>query len=359
MIRLQNVSVNYPVFNTRGRSLKHQVFGIAGGFLSNNAGHVTVNALSDISLAIEDGDRVGLLGFNGAGKSTLLRIMAGIYEPTSGVIERFGRVAPLLDISTGMNLECSGYENIILKALSLGLTKHEAKVILDEVAAFTELNDYLHVPIRTYSSGMMMRLAFAVCTSINADIILMDEWIGVGDSHFVRKASDRLQVFLDRSRILVFASHNNDLIREVCNKAILLNKGSVVTFGPIDEVMDQYRIIGDSPFFVPDKYMEVNKDLHPFREKGQLSSWSHFISMGVFESRCLGNGVHLDQFCKDPVFQKAKKERNAVAAVQRIAQVLPYLTSFECPPGWEAPKGSLPKDFVPANPADLIGRTDN
>lgn len=355
MIRLENVSLSYPIFNANGRSLKRQLLSLGGGRLRSDHGHVTVRALNNVSMTIEDGDRVGLIGFNGAGKTTLLRVLAGVYQPSSGTIERIGRVAPLFEVATGLDAECTGYENIILKALTLGLSRREAEGILQDVATFTELGDYLEVPVRTYSSGMMMRLAFAVCTSIEADIILMDEWIGVGDGHFLRKAAERLHQFVNRSRILVLASHSNDLILQTCNKGALMNNGNLIAFGPVKDVMEQYQVLGDSPFFLPDSYVKANADLGDALRRGLVSAWTHFMSFGVFECRSLGNGVHLDQFSKDPVYLKAKEERDSVRAIQRIAEVLPYLRSFEPPPGWKpSSHTAFPEDFVPVDPADLI-----
>lgn len=352
-IHLDNVDLSYPIFNANGRSLRRQLLQIGSGRMREDHGHVTVQALSRVSMRIEDGDRVGLIGFNGAGKTTLLRVLAGIYPPTAGTVQSEGRVAPFFEIASGFDLECTGYENIVLKAMSLGLSLKEARALREEVATFSELGNYLDVPVRTYSTGMLMRLAFAVCTSISADIVLMDEWIGVGDGHFLRKATDRLRDFVGRTRILVLASHSNDLILQLCNKAALMNGGVLVSMGPVEEVMGQYSVLGDSPFFLLDRYVEQNPDLEAAVRDGLVSAWTHFMSCGVFESRPLGNGVHLRQFSNDPVFLKAKEKGDAIAAIRRIGEVLPLLRSFEPPPGWKAPQGAPQLPFVPLDPADM------
>jgi lipopolysaccharide transport system ATP-binding protein len=180
-------------------------------------------ALKNITLALKDGDRFGVMGPNGSGKSTLLRTLAGVYLPTSGTIEVKGRVASLIDISLGMDGEATGYENIRMRGIMMGLSLKQIRTMEDEIADFSGLGDFLNMPIRTYSTGMHMRLGFAVSTAIEADIILMDEWLSVGDSEFILKAEKRLENFIKRSSILVIASHSNDLIEKITNKTIRLN----------------------------------------------------------------------------------------------------------------------------------------
>ena len=240
-MRLEEVGVEIPIYDASTRSLKNSIMAAtSGGRLATSADHVVVRALEGINLEFDHGDRIGLVGHNGAGKSTLLRVLGGVYQPTSGTISSRGRTASLFDLSLGMDMEGTGYENIQLRGLMLGMTRRQIARKMDEIAEFTDLGDYLAMPIRTYSSGMRLRLAFAVSTCIEADILLLDEWLSVGDAHFVEKAQKRLRDMISRSGILVLASHNNELIRTMCNKAVFLEKGRIVSFGPCEEVLRSY-----------------------------------------------------------------------------------------------------------------------
>jgi lipopolysaccharide transport system ATP-binding protein len=225
----QDVVVDFPVFTTAHRSLKNvMLHATTGGRLAPQSGRrVTVRALDNVSFAIEPGERVGLVGHNGSGKTTLLRVLAGTYEPVQGSLHVRGRVASLLDISLGIDPEVSGYDNILLRGVMMGLKPREIRSRLNEIAAFTGLGEYLAMPVRTYSSGMQMRLAFAVSTSIAADILLIDEWLSVGDAAFNEKASKRLDHLVEQSAILVVASHSEELIRRMCNRVIHLEHGRV------------------------------------------------------------------------------------------------------------------------------------
>ena len=242
-ITVENVSVAFPLYGGSSRSLKKTLMRVgSGGRISRDAGdRVYVQALRDVSIRIDHGERLGLIGPNGAGKTTLLRVLAGIYEPTSGIVRREGHVSPLFDATLGMDMEATGYENILLRGLFLGLSPREIRGRTDEIAAFTELGDHLAMPVRTYSSGMTLRLAFAVSTCVDPEILLMDEWIAVGDAHFLDKAERRMERLVDRSRILVIASHSPDLIRRTCTKAVGLDSGRVVAVGAVDEVLTAYR----------------------------------------------------------------------------------------------------------------------
>lgn len=242
-ITLDSVCIDFPIYNVAARSLKkHFIRLTTGGVLSNaDTRCVTVKALNNISVHLEHGDRVGLIGHNGAGKSTLLRVLAQIYEPTSGSISFEGKVSPLLNVMLGINPESTGYENIILRGLLLGLTKKEITAKIDEIAEFTELGDYLSMPIRTYSSGMQLRLAFGVATSIQPEILLLDEVVGVGDANFVAKAQKRFNELIEQSSIVVLASHSNEMIAKMCNKAILLEGGQMKFFGEVNEALERYN----------------------------------------------------------------------------------------------------------------------
>jgi ABC-type polysaccharide/polyol phosphate transport system ATPase subunit len=242
-ISLEDVTIEFPIYNARGRRLTGELFRRAvGGKIRSDAGssYVSVIALRDISLTLSDGDRLGLIGRNGAGKSTLLRVLAGIYEPLSGRTWIDGSVASLTDITMGMDLELSGYENIVLRGVFLGLQVKQAKQLIPEIEAFTELGEFLSLPLRTYSSGMLLRLAFAVTTAVVPEILIMDEMIGAGDAAFVEKAKTRLNQMITQSRILVIASHDSEIIRRFCNRAALMDAGRITSLGPVEEVLATY-----------------------------------------------------------------------------------------------------------------------
>ena len=228
-IKGENICVDYPIFNGPHRSLKKNLLRVAtGGRISRDAGRgVTVRALDGIDLEIREGERIGLTGHNGSGKSTLLRVLAGVYEPTEGRLEVNGRVASLLDISIGMDVEASGLENIFLKGLLLGFSRNDIQRKVEEITDFSGLGEYIDMPVRTYSSGMVMRLAFSIATSIEADILLMDEWLSVGDADFVKKAEDRLKSLIHRTPILVIASHSKEVLQEVCSRVMRLEGGRI------------------------------------------------------------------------------------------------------------------------------------
>lgn len=243
-IEVQDITVEFPLYHGSTRSLKNRVIGGIGlgGRISEDAGHrVCVKALESVSLTLEHGDRVALIGANGAGKSTLLRVLAGIYEPVRGRVQCDGRVAPLFDISLGLNPETTGYENIALRGLFLGMSRREILARRDAIAAFSELGDYLSMPLRTYSSGMMLRLAFSVSTHADAEILLMDEWIGAGDASFTHKAKRRMTELVGGAAILVLASHSEEIVRRTCNKAVLLKRGAIAHVGDVDTVLQVYK----------------------------------------------------------------------------------------------------------------------
>lgn len=226
----QDLVIEFPMYWGRSRSLKNTFFRAAtGGLLAKDAAdRVVVKAINGISFDFHEGDRVGIVGHNGSGKSTLLRTIAGAYEPISGTIDVTGRLATMLSITLGMDTESTGYENIFLRSIVMGLRRRDIEPLVDEICDFAELGDYIHMPMRAYSSGMAMRLAFAISTSIPADIVLMDEWLSVGDADFSRKAQGRLKKMLNQAKMLFLASHDETLIRENCNKIMHLDHGNLV-----------------------------------------------------------------------------------------------------------------------------------
>jgi lipopolysaccharide transport system ATP-binding protein len=222
--------IDFPVYGTRSRSLKNTVIRAAtGGALATDASdRVVVRAIDHISFDWREGDRVGLVGNNGSGKTTLLRAIAGVYEPVGGTLAVEGRIVSMLSLTLGMESEATGYENIFLRGTIIGLRKPQIVRLVDEVCEFSELGDYIHMPMRTYSSGMAMRLAFAVSTSVTADIILMDEWLSVGDAQFAQKAEERLRKMVGNVKILVIASHSPQIIEATCNRVVKLDHGQII-----------------------------------------------------------------------------------------------------------------------------------
>lgn len=226
----KGVTVEFPVYENSHRSLKKTLLhATTGGRVGRDtANHVVVKALDRLDFEFREGDRIGFIGHNGSGKTTLLRVLAGVYEPVDGVVEVYGKVAALLDVSMGLDQDATGFENIYLRGIMAGLRPREIRTKIDEVTEFSELGDYLNLPVRTYSSGMSLRLAFSISTSITADILIMDEWLSVGDSTFSAKASKRLQELADRASILVIASHDMSLVERMCNRVIRLEHGRIV-----------------------------------------------------------------------------------------------------------------------------------
>ena len=232
-----NACVDFPIFDAKSRSMKKAFLGAAGGAIGRNSDNVVVvEALKDINLHLREGDRVGLVGHNGAGKSTLLRLLSGIYEPTRGSADIRGRVAPVFDLGVGMDPEISGYENIIIRGLFLGQSRKQMKAKMDEIAEFSELGEYLSMPLRTYSTGMRIRLALGVVTSIEPEILLLDEGLGAVDA-----ARSRLQELVKRSGILVFASHSNDFLAQLCDTAIWVDHGTLHQVGTVDDIVEAYE----------------------------------------------------------------------------------------------------------------------
>jgi ABC-2 type transport system ATP-binding protein/lipopolysaccharide transport system ATP-binding protein len=239
-IQLDQVSVDLPVYSAGSRSLKAKL--LPSSRVAAGPRHqILVHALRDISCEFQAGDHVALVGRNGAGKSTLLTVLAGIYEPAYGRVRIEGRIAALLDIGLGMEEDATGQENIMMRGRLLGMSKGEVLERMPEIIEFAALGDHIDLPLRTYSSGMRLRLAFAVSTCVAPDILLLDEVIGVGDAQFAKRASERMDQLIQRAQILVVASHNTTLLSELCNKAIWLEGGRIREIGPAAEIMTAYQ----------------------------------------------------------------------------------------------------------------------
>jgi ABC-2 type transport system ATP-binding protein len=240
-ITTKDACVDFPIFDAKSRSLKKTVMGLVGGNIASESKVPIIEALRDITVHIEHGARVALVGHNGAGKTTLLRLLAGIYEPTRGVAEIQGRVAPIFDLGVGMDPEITGLDNIMIRGLFLGMTRKQMEERVDDIAEFTELGDFLRMPLRTYSTGMRVRLALGVVTSINPEILLLDEGIGAVDSAFLEKSKRRLSDLVDRAGLLVFASHSDEFLRELCDTAIWMEHGQVRQQGPLEDILRAYK----------------------------------------------------------------------------------------------------------------------
>jgi ABC-type polysaccharide/polyol phosphate transport system ATPase subunit len=240
-INLKNVAVDFPVVNASSRSLQLRLFQSLGGKLSSHNKTVIVRALDGVNLSLRDGDRLGIIGHNGSGKTTLLRVLAGVYPPGEGSATIEGSVSSFTDLTLGMDPESTGWENIIFRCAFMGMSFQEAKRRSAAIAEFSELGEYLNLPARTYSTGMFLRLAFAISTSVEPEILIMDEMISNFDVQYLEKAQRRLREVVDKANILALASHDMTVIQEICNKVVWLKQGMVEQFGPPERVVQAYE----------------------------------------------------------------------------------------------------------------------
>jgi ABC-type polysaccharide/polyol phosphate transport system ATPase subunit len=244
----EEITVDFPIYGSQ-RSLRRTLLTRAtGGLIQHSEGdHVVVKALDRVSFELYDGDRLALMGHNGAGKTTLLKVLAGIYQPVSGRVRAEGRITSLLDMLPGLDGDDTGYENIIRAGLMFGVPRDEIERRIPEIEAFSELGEYLSLPVRTYSSGMMVRLGVSVALCNEPEILLIDEGLGAGDARFTARATERINDFMARSRILVLSSHSDTVVRSVCNKIAVIQSGRVVAIGAVDEMLARYRAMIETP----------------------------------------------------------------------------------------------------------------
>lgn len=238
MVELTSVSLTFPA--QKARSLRERI-SRAFGKAPPDEPSTAVTALRDIGIRIERGERVGIIGFNGAGKTTLLKVMCGIYAPTTGRVVVDGDIACLFELATGFEMEANGWDNMLTRGLLLGLSRSEIRERMREIADFTELGPALDRPVKTYSAGMFVRLAFGVSTALEPDVLLLDEVIAAGDVRFQEKARRRLEDMMDRASLLVLVSHSMETVRQMCRRAIWLHEGRVRLDGPADEVTAAYE----------------------------------------------------------------------------------------------------------------------
>jgi ABC-2 type transport system ATP-binding protein/lipopolysaccharide transport system ATP-binding protein len=240
-IRLDKVNVSYPVVKDQYLSIRRAFLRfLTGGKLYKEDTIEVVHALKDISFEARDGDRIALVGCNGAGKSTLLKTIGGYILPDTGDIEIRGTITSLFSVNGGMDIERTGYDNIYLMGRLLGISKREMKKHLPDIEDFSELGEFLKMPVRGYSDGMKVRLGMAVVTCLEPDILILDEAIGAGDAHFIEKATSRAQKFYERANIIVMSSHDPTIIKRLCNKAIWIDRGKIVQEGEVNEVIEAY-----------------------------------------------------------------------------------------------------------------------
>ncbi|MDL2410590.1 ABC transporter ATP-binding protein [Rhizobium calliandrae] len=239
---LENVTVDFPIYNAKGRSLKSQVMSLAtGGTIgSNSDGVVVIRGLDDINVNLHEGERLGLVGHNGSGKTTLLRVMSGVYHPTVGSIAIKGKCTSLINISLGIDPEATGRENIGIRGALLGFSRKEMAAKQAEIEEFSELGNFLSMPVRTYSTGMQLRLAFSISTVIEPEILIMDEWLAAGDEGFQTKANERLHQLVNQTKILIIASHSKELLVKNCSRILWLEHGKVKMDGDAETVANAY-----------------------------------------------------------------------------------------------------------------------
>ena len=251
---LETVRVDFPIYGAE-RSLRSALFKRAtGGAIQREGKHderVVIRALSEVSMTLVEGDRLGLIGHNGSGKSTLLKVIAGIYEPVAGRVLVEGRVTPLFETMPGLDPEDNGYENIITAGLLFGLSRDEIEKKIPDIEEFSELGEYLSLPVRTYSTGMVTRLGFATATSLDPGVLLLDEGIGTADARFVDRTLERMHQLIGRSRIVVLASHAGSLLRSICNKAALLHAGRLLEIGPVADIWNKYQEVAHDTSKLP------------------------------------------------------------------------------------------------------------
>ena len=231
----EGLRIEFPLYHLGARSMKKRLLGAASRRVKADAhNRVVISALSDLSFTIESGERVALVGHNGAGKTTLLRSLAGIYEPVGGRLTIEGEIGTLIDPAAGMDILSTGRENIRLRGLYRGLNAEQMAALEAEAAEFSGLGEFLDVPIHGYSAGMSIRLAFAVATAVQPQILLMDEWFNTGDAEFLAKAEKKLEQLITASEILVIATHDMDVVKRWCNRVITLEAGRIVADGGVE-----------------------------------------------------------------------------------------------------------------------------
>ena len=239
VLKVDNVSMKFNLSKEKHDSVKEYFIALMRKELIYNE----FWALSDVSFELSKGDRLGILGFNGAGKSTLLKVIAGVFRPTLGSVERKGIIAPLIELGAGFDPQYTGMENIYLYGACLGYSHKFIDEKLDDIIEFSELKEFIDVPLKNYSSGMKARLGFAIATIVEPDILILDEVLSVGDAKFKKKSEDRLMKLLEKGVTVLFVSHNTEQVSRICNKALILEKGKVIDIGDVKSVVSHYETL--------------------------------------------------------------------------------------------------------------------
>lgn len=245
-IKLEDVTLTYDLSHDKTNNLKEFVINFFRKRPYINTNNKTINAIDGLDLEVKEGERVGIIGLNGSGKSTTLKVISGILKPTKGKVSVSGSVQPLIEIGAGFDPESTGRENIYLNGYMLGFSKSEIRNKEKEIIEFADLGSYIDVPIKYYSSGMSVRLAFTIATSIKPEVLIFDEMLSAGDAKFIGKAQSRIDSLINESKIMIVVSHNLNFIQKTCNRAILLNKGKKIFDGSVEKTLEKYKELTSS-----------------------------------------------------------------------------------------------------------------
>jgi lipopolysaccharide transport system ATP-binding protein len=240
-IRFKDVSLGYPMAPLQQRSIKSDLLRLSGRGRESRIDAEYVRALKEVSVEIGDGERVGIIGRNGSGKSSFLRVAAGVYLPQSGQVEVVGQVQALFDIGVGFETHATGRENIVYRGLVMGLMPDQINARVEDIIAFADIGEFIDMPLRSYSAGMGVRLAFAISTFLEGDVLLIDEIFGAGDLAFYTKAKERMLTLVDQAGIVCFASHDLATIRDICNRALWIHGGKIAADGSPADVTREYE----------------------------------------------------------------------------------------------------------------------
>lgn len=235
-VKVDNVSVLFNLNKEKIDNLKEYFIKL----VTRKLHYTEFWALTDVSFEIAKGERLGVLGFNGAGKSTLLKVVAGVLKPAKGTVTVDGVIAPMIELGAGFDMNYSGRENVFLYGATMGYSRKFIEQKYDEIVAFSELQDFMDVPLKNYSSGMRARLGFSIATAVCPEVLILDEVLSVGDAKFKKKSEAKIVSMFDKGVTVMFVSHNTDQVRRLCTKAILLDKGKIIASGSVNSVCDIY-----------------------------------------------------------------------------------------------------------------------